>query len=482
MKRIMTLLLAAGMIFSAQQGYSADIKVSGSWDFSFEFLDNVNIAPTSDRNNNQDTFGAKQRLRTQIDIAASESLSGTIYFEVGDTVWGQQGGALGTDGVTLEVKRSYIDWMMPYSDLQIRMGLQGYALPGFVAGSPILDDDAAGITLSYTFDDMISITAFWARPYDLNAEFNNTTNAVTDNNQYDEMDMFGLIVPINVDGMKIVPWAMYANIGESLYGGLGSDNNDTSGYNSGSLEAALAGLAPVANTSGASYNLDSTASAWWAGLSYELNMFDPFCFKMDGIYGGVDTGEDALDRSGWLLIASADYQMDMMTPGIFGWYGSGDDSKTSNGSEMMPYVSPDFGPTSFGMAYYAADISTSSVISMSAAGTWGLGLQLADLTFIEDLSHVLRVTYYNGTNNENAVKNSTLASDGPAVSGFGIYLTKEDDAIEVNFDTTYQIYENLTMVAELGYIDLNLDSNVWGNSYDSYDNIWKVSFNLKYAF
>ncbi|MFI3272383.1 MAG: outer membrane homotrimeric porin [Pseudomonadota bacterium] len=479
MKRIMTLLLAAGIIFSAQQAQAADIKVRGSWDFSFEFLDNVDVQKESDRNNNQDTFGAKQRLRTQIDIAASESLSGTIYFEVGDTVWGQEDGALGTDGVALEIKRSYIDWMMPYSNLQIRMGLQGYALPGFVAGSPILDDDAAGITLSYTFDDMISLTAFWARPYDLNADFNDNTNAITDNDQYDEMDMFGLIVPINVDGMKIVPWAMYASIGESLYGAA---DESLTGYNSGSMEAALAGLAPVANASTASYNLDSTASAWWAGLSYELNLFDPFCFKIDGIYGGVDTGEDALDRSGWLVIAALDYQMDMMTPGIFGWYGSGDDSSTSNGSEMMPYVSPDFGPTSFGMAYYASDISTSSVLSMSAAGTWAIGLQLADLTFIEDVSHILRVTYFNGTNDKSAVKNSSLASDGPAVSGFGIYLTEEDNAIEVNFDTTYQIYENLTMVAELGYIDLNLDSSVWGSGYDSYDNMWKVSFNLQYAF
>jgi hypothetical protein len=170
--------------------------------------------------------------------------------------------------------------------------------------------------------------------------------------------------------------------------------------------------------------------------------------------------------------------MSMMTPGLFAWYGSGDDDDAGNGSERMPYISPDFGPTSFGFDKPGAPIATDSLLSVSGAGTWGVGLQLADISFIENLKHTLRVAYIKGTNDADLVKG--LATKSPATDGNGLYLTDEDSAWEVNFDHTYNIYENLALIVEMGYIKLDVDEDTWGSA--EYDDAMKLGFNLKYSF
>lgn len=66
---------------------------------------------------------------------------------------------------------------------------------------------------------------------------------------------------------------------------------------------------------------------------------------------------------------------------------------------------------------------------MTGTGTWGIGLQLADVSFINDLSHTLRFAYMRGTNSHKLVRDGydlRLAED--------FYLTNKDQAFEVNFD------------------------------------------------
>lgn len=48
----------------------------------------------------RDSFEAIQRLHLQMEAVASESLSGTVFFEIGEQRWGMasQGGALGPTG------------------------------------------------------------------------------------------------------------------------------------------------------------------------------------------------------------------------------------------------------------------------------------------------------------------------------------------------------------------------------------------------
>ena len=73
-------------------------------------------------------------------------------------------------------------------------------------------------------------------------------------------------------------------------------------------------------------------------------------------------------------------------------------------------------------------------------------------------------------------------------NSFGTYLTTADTGIEINFDSTYQMYDNLKFICELGYIHLWLDKDVWGEAggYEgnslNYKDAWKASLNVIYSF
>ena len=167
-----TLLLAAGMIFGVSTGASAiDFKAHGEWIMSFDYGMNGNATgdgrATGFGRQGTDEFDASQRVRLQMDAVASEALSANVFFELGPASWGKadRGYALGADGTNLiKVRRAYIDWMVPQTDLKIRMGLQGLALPSFTTkANAVLDDDVAAVVASYKFNDNVGLTAFWAR-------------------------------------------------------------------------------------------------------------------------------------------------------------------------------------------------------------------------------------------------------------------------------------------------------------------------------
>ena len=129
MKRIVTLLLAAGLVLGAAAGsQAADIKAKGIWQNNLSWADR---AVSSD--NNGDYFRASTRLRTQIDVIASESLKGVVFFEIGHQNWGEakSGAALGNDGKEVKVRYSYVDWVIPQTDAKVRMGLQPFGVPTF---------------------------------------------------------------------------------------------------------------------------------------------------------------------------------------------------------------------------------------------------------------------------------------------------------------------------------------------------------------
>ncbi len=426
MKRIMTLLLAAGLVVSAAMpSQAADLKVSGTWDFNFESSD----ASFGNGHGDPDDFKARQCLGLQFDVIVSENLRGVVAFEMGDTTWGLAdtedagdagGGQLGADGKVVTVIASFIDWTVPDTEMRVRMGIQPIALPGAVAGSPVLDDDMAGIVISNAFSDEFALTAFWTRLFD----------GANDSKGDDEMDMFGLSAPITLDGHEITPYFAYAAIGDQV-----QTHNE---------EAPLVG-----------------GDAYFAGVAYTMTAFDPLTINADLIYGSFDAEHDSNDdQDGWLFAASADYALDAMTPGLVFWYGSGDDGDDKG---MLPTVSPAFGVTTYGFdgAFGSAD---SAMFNATPAGTWGLVARVADISFIEDMTHCINLAYYQGTN------------DTPSdITTEAVTLNKDDSAWEVNFDTQYQIYENLTLAVELAYIDLDV------KNYDA-ESAYKCGVNFSYEF
>lgn len=297
------------------------------------------------------------------------------------------------------------------------------------------------------------------------------------------MDMFGLALAFSGDNWSVTPWGMYARIGNA------------SGY----FDYMLDNDRDVYTIGG----FDSTqhTNAWWAGISTDISILDPLSFSLDAMYGKINAtdygiyGYDGVDwlvgprarigTEGWFIAAALNYEFDWGIPGIFAWYASGDDyDDVARKGEFgrMPVLGIDDGwtPTSFGFPG-TFSIGSDTAITATGMGTWGIGVQLADVSFIEDLSHTLRFAYYRGTNDEDMVRNfGGEAPDFIKFAGEAEYLTKKDYVLEVNFDHSYQIYENLAMVVELGWLKLHLDDEVWTDNDTS--NAWKAQVMFRYSF
>ena len=502
-------MLAAGMLLGAASGARAiDFKASGEWLVGFGLGDGSLIKDVNDqKRHHDDTFNAGQRIRLQLDAVASETLSGTVFFEIGDQMWGQSesGGALGADSTSVvKLKNAYIDWMVPNTDLKLRMGLQAVALPNVAGGSAIMDGDAAAVVASYQFNENVGLTALWMRPLNDNYTGTNADGEAYGNgykNYLDNMDLFALMLPLKFDGVELTPWAMYGMQGKNTrFNEGGVETAD------GALNVTLPGYYPGMNfgPGGLGHTGKSYGSMFWAGLPVAITAFDPLNIEFDINYGyveamgrydvlkrGVESVLGNSKREGWLVKALVEYKMDWGTPGIFGWYASGDDGNVKNGSERLPSIAGSGNFTSFmgdgnlawGTGYNFYDNN------LTYAGTWGIGLQIADVSFVEDLKHTFRVAYWGGTNSPSMVKymGSAVAWDDTTAVQDGPYLTTNDGLLEFNLVNSWQIYENLEANLELGYIINMMDRDTWDKSYVSDRNwskqdAWKAQLIFAYSF
>ncbi len=483
MKRIATLLLTAGLVFAGVTGASAiDFKAKGQFIMSFDLgKTNTNGAYGFD---GKDSFEATQRIRLGVEAIASESLSGTVFFEMGNTTWGKssEGGALGTDGKIVEVKHAYIDWIVPSTELKVRMGLQALGLPSYTTGtSQIFVHDVAAVVLNNKFNDNVSVTAFWARPF--NDNYDDDNQAWGDNsNSLDNVDSFGLVVPMTFNNVKVTPWVMYTMVGQNYARDLDNlKHTSASDYEmaNGQMGTVGYGLLPVGTVAnnmlaGNPGDLFAYGNVWHAGLTGEASFGGPFSLAWDFNYGNSDFGDDNLSREGFLVSLLAEYKMDWGTPGLYAWYTSGDDDSTRNGSERMPIISTTGGTNEFSSFAFsgAKYIERECVVAESLVGTWGIGARITDMSFVEDLKHTFRVNYFQGTNHED------MAAE--VSGGFNhIYLTTEDWALEFGLTNTYKIYDNLTLSVEAAYIYFDMNADAW--SQGDYDT-WNINTSFVYSF
>ena len=160
MKKLVTLLLAAGMVFSAANGASAvDMKVSGVWMTSFTFADNLfNDTGLVKDAGNDGSFNAAQRIRINFDMVASEYVSGRVQLEAANGgnadgknpgqyhTWGTSG--TGGTGKAVTARLAYLDWLVPSTDVLVRMGRQEVAMPSYTFNSPVFDGSIDGVVVN----------------------------------------------------------------------------------------------------------------------------------------------------------------------------------------------------------------------------------------------------------------------------------------------------------------------------------------------
>jgi len=532
MKRISTLLLVMAFMLSSvavAKADGVDIKVKGLWQFAIGIQNNrvfKNSPNWSHGRGNRpdgtrasrdgarwvkgrdaDNFEARHRVRTQINFISSEYLQGVLHFEIGTLDWGRTrntemagasvGGALDADGINIKTKHAYLDWIIPNTQVSVRMGIQGMALPSTRLGNQIIAADVAGITVSSPITDWLTLTGFWARPFD-DSRYSPDIR--------DEADFFGIIAPMKFSGFAVNPYFVWgrAGTGSGFLRNYGLRRNaGLPGVNAPTFDAPNASHVTLDNSYG-----KASSTVWYLGSNFNVTLLDPLVFGMDVAYGrmqqanyggeqnnGADSGNRRLGSQGWYIAATLDYKFDWGTPGIFGWYGSGDKYSKVKDKGMLgrlPAIMLDgggFKPTSFGSAGFfgvsngAGDGGQSNAVIGTATGSWGIGIQTADVTFVKDLSHTLRFAYYQGTNDKRIPRDIGIA---PAWYNDSLYLTTKDSVFEINFDHKYKIYENLTAVLELGYLHLRSDKETWigsaPNNLKKNDNAWKAELSFAYSF
>ncbi len=474
MKKLVTLLLAAGLVFSAANSASAvEVKTSGQMDFAFDWTQNMDgtfFQDIDDGGAEQKHFGAVQRFRLGLEFVMSENLSATYQAQVGTFTWGGpatgntlggnnsegNGGVLGSRSANIVTRLAYLDWMVPNTSVKVRMGQQAVALPSFTFGSPVLDDTATGVVVAAPLTDNFGLTGLWLRA-DSGFRRGNVSTAVNDTT-----DLFGLIGDVKGDGFQVQPWVTVGLVGDHSpkFGVIGYDE-----------------------LTNENIYLPGNATAWWAGISGELTMFDPFRLTADFMYNNVDVDHTSnakyLESDGWYAALGAEYKTAYGTPALKGWYASGDDKDYAEGKGgRVKEISGGFNATS---TFYDGAFGLGKHMGFTSPnGSWGISAQWNDISFVENLSHALSVTYVQGTNNKH---NRIAPDDG--------YLTTKDSLVEIDFNTTYNIYQNLATVLEIGYIIEDFDGkNAANNGFDGlkagdkakFSNAWRASLNFQYKF
>jgi hypothetical protein len=137
----------------------------------------------------------------------------------------------------------------------------------------------------------------------------------------------------------------------------------------------------------------------------------------------------------------------------------------------MPILDGDWAVGSF---FFGGGSITSDDINGgdTPMGFWTVGLSLTDIqSFAQGLTHDFHVLYVKGTNDKDL---------GVAGKTLGSYLTDDDSLWEVDFNTAYAVYDELTLYGQLGYINSDFDKDVWGTNVDN--DAFKVATGVVYKF
>ncbi len=453
--------------FNAQQNFTG--WNTGSWD-------NDSGAYTGAGHQTEDRFQIWERFRLRTDFVANEAVKFRLGIKVQDT-WGHGTFTAANPTASIQVYQAYLQFKWPDSPVEITAGLQDLSLPAnaFFCDSVIFGGDraAALVVSSPLIQDTLSVTAGYARMLDRNRTFDPTTTQVAD-----EFDLYFLALPITVEGFKATP-----------YGAIGVAGRNANYFTAGSYGPANTSFADCLVSAGTLLrgNTNGQNAYWWAGSAFEVTALDPVKFYADVIYGaGAESDRKSNKRRGWFIDLGVEYTgWDVLTPQVFAWWSTGEDSSTRNGSERMPSVMSNWGPGNSFLFDDSQDLLKQGNMGVNPIGAYGIGASLNNISFIEKLTNRVTFVYLRGNNSAKAIRylNSVLGSNPYYTMGRD--LTQNEYVMGANIDSTYQIYENLAAVVETGWAHGEFQQSVWGrrlvHKAESGD-AWKVAFGLTYKF
>ncbi len=396
MKKIAILGLAALMVVAFCVPASALESIFGGYWRTRAFSQRDFSADESEADN---LTVIDTRARLYYTAVLNDNLKFVNQFEF-DAVWGKDGveggkiiagtnadGDIGTDGVGIEVKHSYVDFNMG-GFINGKVGLQ----PGFLGRGFLFDDDFAGITLSF-YGENFSLPLIWMRAYEEGK-----------GSGKDEVDFFGVAPTFGNETFSFSPFGFYA------YSNNAKNWDNTSEFDS--------------------------LNMWYAGADIDANM-GPASIWLTGIYQGGDADlavnpNESVDFKAWLAAAGLSIDMGGVAD-LHGqaFYATGDDDNdTDRESFFVPAGQSYEWSEIMGLSVFDNQASKNSCgdqIGNIMAGNVGTTIKPSD-----DLSISLDAWYAKLAESINITDTTT-----------GQVSEEDELGIEANVKISYQLVEGL---------------------------------------
>lgn len=463
-KYLQALGMTALVVMFTSAVFAADMEVSGSFKASFgatQYLDFVEGGRGSDSD-----FDATREMGLLFEFIANEHLKGVLSFQIGE---GSTGGYFGsTDALVggeedgdkiIELDNLYIDFIVPGTALNFKVGSQGAVFADAVYGSNLMYEVPPGVALSMPFSDLGTFQAAWFRMTDLRDDSPDDLD--------DLADIFYVEAPLKLDRLIVTPYGAYATIGETVIQDGGANHWRYAYFDyPGFLQGAFDDITDLEG----SLAVDSV-DAYYGGLKLVLN-YEPILIQSTATCGSMSwkTMTRDVDIEGFFADLVIDYQLSFMTPELFGLWGSGPDADDKDLDLMPPliggptYTSSFFGGSRFNDNMFDSHDTTYSV------GLRAVGFKLKDIRFGDRFTNEFQIMYAEGT-----------AEDTIFQAPGDILLNEDESFIELNLNSEYEIMKGFLAATEFGYIIFDEDSD-YDESNGAVENFWKAAFALEYYF
>jgi hypothetical protein len=479
----LVLILMLGCLGAAQA--ATEVKMSGDAMIWAPFWSKANYSGwNATGTKTMDPVTIWERFRLKTDFIVNEGLKFRFGLRVMNRAWGNDTFTVDNPTTAIDVYQAFVQFKWPNTNVEFTVGQMDMDLPisaDMLFGNPVL-----GITRATAFSvkapvcDNFAIIASFMRLMDNNKDFDPTTTQVSD-----EMDAYLLSLPITVDGFKANPWALLGVFGKD---GLNASKSVAVGISPRLYNQSLATnlLAPATFNAPNTFLRDNQQVYWWVGTTLAVTALDPFKFYGDIIYGQGSQSDRSMNKRGGLFFdVAAEYTgLDFMTPQVTFWYSTGEDGSIRNGSERMPALVDNWGPSA-SFLFCNQQVLTEGYMGLNPLGSTGFAVSLDKISFIADLKHRLTFTWATGTNSAKSIR------QGNALNGNGNYfqmgrdLTTQESVYAINFDNQYNIYENLAFHVETGWSHGNFQTSVWSHRFTNQTrngDAWKVALGLQYKF
>lgn len=452
MKKLATLLLAAGMVVASTAPANAvDVKVSGEYRHSFS-------TGSDYTGKNYEDF--RHRMRLNLALAASENLSAFVQFQLNHQ--NQYGSAdKHGKGSAISTRQLYLDWVVPTTAIKVRMGRHQLGLPAdafgnnSVLGAGMGNRD--GIVVTAPVTDWLGLTGIWTRL---------GTDGGTDLDTNNTDDMYALAANLKFEGFSGAVYAAYATLDNNEK--YETDKKEVGLNKAGHPDAVAVKAGGYANNTWNGGRPDGEGDAYWLGFTSTFTFFDPFTLKLSAAYGEFNADNNGDNANGWNVQVKGEYALPFGTAVLGGWYFSGNDE---DGKGYMPNAGY-FAATNH--IYDGALSLTNTPAHGNNYGTWAVQAGIEGVSFLEDLTHDFHVTYMRGTNHQAAV---TYIKDD-AWTG---EMSKDDASVEFTLNNVYKIYKNLAAHLELAYVINDFDDTAEKQAGFTEDD-WYASLTFQYKF